>query len=252
MKNNMLKTMVFIDYESIFWGFYNHYGITPDLRFFIKEIKQRGSLERIMFFGDFTREEINKERQKLRLISSEIIDCAELTGRKNFTDFIMLDHIYRTLLQRPDVEQYVIATGDGHFGNVVAFLTTFMNKKVGVYGVKGTFSRQLKEVATWWSEFEAEKLDIDAHILDLLCNIYQAEKAELYPSFSRTSEIYAREKGMEKAKVNLMLSQLIQRGYIKQEMKILDNNQKVKALSVNLEYLFQFHKDLAEQISRTI
>ncbi len=222
--------MVFVDYESWFWGLYIQFGETPNIRKFVTDIKSIGNLEDIFFFGDFTREEMVKERAKLRTVTNNIIDCANLEIKKDYTDFIMLDHIYRTILQRNDIEQYVLLTGDGHFHSVVAYLTTFLDKRVGIYAVQGTLSNQLRDCASWTGEILPCSDNRNEYCVKLLQSIDRAQKRGIIPTFEKTVEACAKYYNEDKAKLSASLSKLISDSYICQEMKMLPSGVEIRAL----------------------
>ena len=68
--------------------------------------------------------------------------------QKDFTDFILLDNIYQKALSSDDIGVFILFSGDGHFSSVTSFLKNFYHKEVVVYGINGSFSRQLQETAT--------------------------------------------------------------------------------------------------------
>lgn len=65
--------------------------------------------------------------------------------KKDMTDFVMLDYIYRAADENRKVRTYLIFTGDGHFQSVVKYLT---EKKVVLCGIRDSMSRPLEAVAT--------------------------------------------------------------------------------------------------------
>lgn len=223
------KTVVFVDYESWFWGLYNKFADTPNLKKFIQNIKEHSSLDEIYFFGDFTKEQMQKELQKLRTITNNIIDCSQQDKKKDYTDFIMLDHIYRTILQRPEIEQYVLVTGDGHFQSVVAYLTTFLDKKVGIYAVQDSLSHQLKESASWVKIIKPET-SLEEYFPKILETIQWAENNNLMPTFSKTVESCSKYFNLEKTKLSAALSKLIRDGYIEQVPKNLPSGDQIPVL----------------------
>ena len=156
-----MNTMVFIDYESLFISFSKEYCQAPMLDQLLTELKSSGKILKIFAFGDFTKPEISQERNHIRTITSNIIDCGNesLNSKKDFTDFIMLDHVYQELIQTKDIQQFILVTGDGHFSSAATFIRTFMDKTVGVYGVYGSLSRQLKECSSWTKELSVSDAD---------------------------------------------------------------------------------------------
>lgn len=231
------KTVIFVDYESWFWGLYNK-GETPNVKELIKKIKQRANLEQIYFFGDFTKEEMQNERMKLRTVTNDIIDCANQQTRKDYTDFIMLDHIYRTHLSRPEIQQYILITGDGHFHSVAAYLNTFADKIVGVYGVQGSLNNQLKECATWWEEI-TPKNNINEYCPKVLETINWAERSGIIPFFGKTVEGCSKYFGLDKIKVAAALSKLIEEGFIEQTVKTLTEGYEVRVLVTKWDLLLR-------------
>lgn len=225
---NKPLTRVFVDYEHWFWGLYNQYGETPNLKPFVSRVKQRGCLEEINVFGDFSKEEMSRERPKIRTVTNNIIDCVDESTKKDHTDFIILDHIYRTILQRKDVEQYVLVTGDGHFHNVVAYLNTILDKTVGIYGVKGQISGQLRASATWCEELLPEKDNDEDYRNLILQSIEHAEKCDMTPTFSGILNYCSQH--YDRPRLAAALRKLIEEGYITQVIKTLPNGSEVRAL----------------------
>lgn len=156
-QNDALKTVVFVDYESWFYGLHNQYNAETDVAGWFKKLKVRGQIIEIYIFGDFEgNKSIAQDRLKLRTLTSNIIDCANFESKKDYTDFIILDRIYQTIIRDSSIQQYIIFTGDGHFSNVSAFLKNFEDKVVGIYAVQGTLSQQLRQSASWVEIIEPE------------------------------------------------------------------------------------------------
>lgn len=149
--NDSLPTIVFVDYESWFYGLHNQFNAETDVNGWFKNLKTKGTIEDIYIFGDFENNKmIAQDRHKLRTLTSNIIDCSNnFESKKDYTDFIILDRIYQTVIRNDQAKQYIIFSGDGHFSNVSAFLKNFKDKIVGIYAVQGTLSQQLKNSANW-------------------------------------------------------------------------------------------------------
>jgi hypothetical protein len=230
-KGELLATVVFCDYEYWFWSLYNQYGEKPDVSKVIHQIKKHGKLIDVYFFGDFTSELMQKEREKLRRIANNIIDCAS-NNKKDYTDFIMLDNIYQTILKRPDIEQYILITGDGHFHSAAAFLKNFVDKPVGVIAVKGSFSEQLKNTASWHYELTPNNPSGQFRP-NVLQSIDWAERKGYAPTFGRTIEAGERFHKIDRAKLAVALSGLINDGYIRQEVKKTPKGNDIRVLVVD-------------------
>lgn len=149
-QSDAMRSVVFVDYESWFYGLHNQFNAETDVQGWFKNLKTKGLIDDIYIFGDFENNKmIAQDRLKLRTLTSNIIDCANIESKKDYTDFIILDRIYQTVIRNDAIEQYIIFSGDGHFSNVAAFLKNFKDKIVGVYAVQGTLSLQLKQSASW-------------------------------------------------------------------------------------------------------
>ena len=172
-----LNTVAFVDYEYWYYGMMNQYNTVPAVDEWVSDLRQRGKLYEIIFFGDFTKSEMQREKTKLRNVSNNIVDCSAGDGViKDYSDFIMLDHIYQKLILQENIEQFVLFTGDGHFQSVAAFLKNFNDKTVGVYAVKGLLSPLLAGAADWYEEISsARKTDRFAEIPPI---IYKADGRE--------------------------------------------------------------------------
>ncbi len=215
-------TIAFIDYEYLFISFTKQYLIPPKLHEICDEIKRNGKLTKIYVFGDFTKPELSQERNHIRTITSNIIDCGSesIMIKKDFTDFIMLDHIYQELNENPAVEQFVLFTGDGHFSSSATFLKNFMDKTVGVYGLAGSLSRQLRDCSSWAKEMVV--IDDDEHEcqINLLKNIKKVVNRGMIPTFMNTVEHTIRIYGGDHYRYIQVLSSLIEQGYINNENRI--------------------------------
>lgn len=230
-RGDLPQTAVFIDYESWMWALFNIHGETPDIMEVLGEIKTRGQLVDLFVFGDFTKEHMQDERTKLRSITNNIIDCAG-KGEKEYTDFIMLDHIYQKIIKQPDIKQYILVTGDGHFHSVVAFLKNFLDKSVGIFAVEGSFSAQLKSSASWYVEIGPASATNSLRP-KVLQNILWAEQRGFLPSFSGTAKAASKYFNEDQVKVSAALKSLITAGYITQEVRRTDEGREVMALVVD-------------------
>jgi hypothetical protein len=213
-------TAVFIDYESLFISFQKQLSSAPDLFAMIEDVKQHGKIISIKVFADFGKPELDSERNRIRTVTSDIIDCGNESSvnRKDFTDFIMLDHIYKEIIQNPVVEQFVLFTGDGHFSSVATFLKTFMDKVVGCYGVPGTLSNQLKDCCTWVKLIDVIDDEDEMYQMDIIRNFRHVETKNILPTFTKTVEHLVRTYSRNPMKYESVLRNMIDDGFIYREL----------------------------------
>jgi hypothetical protein len=200
------------------------------------EMKAYGKIAKIYAFGDFTKPEISQERNRVRTVTSNIIDCSNESAiiKKDFTDFIMLDHIYQELIQNPAVEQFIFLTGDGHFSSAATFLRNYMEKTVGVYGIAGSLSRQLRDCSSWTKEINAIDGDELEYQTNLFRNLKSAEGKGLVITFMKTVEHTVRRYGGDQYRYEDILRNLIDEGYISNDVcTAFADRGEIRVLSVN-------------------
>ena len=243
-----LKTMVFIDYESLYWGLFNRFGELPHLPSLLAHIKQRATLcDRIKIFGDFSDPDMKREMAEIRTISSDIVNCeAPFQDRKkDFTDIIMLDHLYQTALRKLEIEQYILVTGDGHFQSAAAFLRNYQDKVVGIYCVKGTLSPQLAGTASWVVQMYSACC-ADSHseyAKDILRTLRYASQNNKKALFKKTVQITLNNCNGGNlrycAKYNYALNCLIHDGFIVQESETSLKGNDITTLKVNWDRVLE-------------
>ena len=74
-KSKQAYSIVFIDYEYLYISFTKQYSTPPMLHEICDEIKQNGKVAKIYVFGDFSNPDLSPERNRVRTVTSNIIDC---------------------------------------------------------------------------------------------------------------------------------------------------------------------------------
>lgn len=237
---NERKAIAFVDYEHWYYGYRNRFHMDPDPIAWRKELDDQYKIEEIMIFGDFSYDGINSGLDKLRAISNTVISTQQPHDRhkKDMTDFIMLDYIYRVSAERQDVGTYILFTGDGHFQSVVKYLTQKLGKKVVVYGVAKSTSTRLKDVAT-----EVHELPVAADVTKdryrmIVDNLaYVSTRNNIIPSFRGTVEAVARKNDVPEEEVALALREMLDKGLVVRKDRRVEFNRTVKVITANWEAL---------------
>lgn len=219
------KAAVFIDYEHWYISLEKNFHIRPNIKEFADEINAQFDISEMVFFGDFSNTSLNAEMHKIRGFTNKIVETNSGGSfyKKDFTDFIMLDHIYRTAFTEKDIDTYIIFTGDGHFSSAVLFLKQTCKKNVIVYGVRNAFSGQLKQTASQWREIPTANDEILPYKRMILASLYALSEEYKKPraSFIKTVENVAERFNADKSLVKLALESLIEDKYVIQyEAKI--------------------------------
>lgn len=208
------KTAVFVDYEHWVFSLKELYQRKPNIDTWFSDLKKRGHLLEVTFFGDFSDDGgMKDELANIRIFSNRIIETKNPNEhhKKDFTDFIMLDNIYQKVFASPEIEQVVIFTGDGHFSSVASYLRNYCSKIVGVYGIDKAISKQLETVSDWCVRIpfvDEPCLDCRAAILK---NLKYAEEHTISPTFLNTvryvAEFYDFPEDLVTSELRLMLDE---------------------------------------------
>lgn len=127
-----------------------NFGMKPNIKGWFEEITSKFNLIEAVFFADFSHKSLADEIQRIRPFSNKIIDTRSPKGvQKDYTDFIILDNIYQKAMMSEGIEVFILFSGDGHFSSATSFLKNICGKEVGIYAIKGSFSRQLQETSNW-------------------------------------------------------------------------------------------------------
>ena len=236
------RAIVFVDFEHWYISLDKMYHTRPDVKAFRDELSDRYDIVDIAFFGDFSNPSLRAEIFNIRQISNTIIETQNASAviEKDFTDFIMLDHIYQSAIksENQSIEAYIIFTGDGHFSSAVSFLATKCRKEVGVYAVRGACSAQLSGCATYTELIpeETPKTNDDKYsrmILKSLKALYDRNKnKKVRATFWQTVEAVAKANKANKEEVAKSLRALIKKGYVYQ-VKETEKPDSIKILKVN-------------------
>ena len=218
-----VRTTVFVDYEAWFYGCHNQYQTDPDVASWFNHVKDKGQIDDVLFFADFSHESIKEHIVKLRNISNSIIDCSKGDKTKDYTDFIMLDHIYQRLFRQQDLQHFILFTGDSHFQSIVAFLRNFNDKKVGIYAIDGSLSPLLAQAANWYCRVIPSSGRSEMIKRTIIKNLgWVKEKPDIVPTFTKTVSVVARNNPeFSEQDISTVLSNMIKLGEIRQEEAII-------------------------------
>ena len=231
---------VFVDFEHWAISLSRSFKMKPNIREWYKSLAERYELVDVYFFGDFSNPLLRQEIPRIREITTGIIETQNASAhhKKDFTDFIMLDHIYNHSFQNT-VNAYILFTGDGHFSSVVSYLVHKRHKTVEVFGIEGGISNSLKNTADktfaipTGEEIAAER---QRAILRNLKEIYDSAKSPR-PTRQKTASAVATAFECEKEEIDRLIDALIEKGYLYQTKKYFRGGHFVKILAMNTALL---------------
>ena len=239
------RAVAFVDYEHWYISLEKLHRKKPDIKEWVKDISSKYDVKDIIFFADFSNTAIRLEIPRIREVSSTIVETQNTSThfKKDFTDFIMLDHIYQKAVKGSDIDTFIIFTGDGHFSSAVSFLVTRCNKEVVLYGVKDAMSTQLKNCATSYYEvpyrdetlYKCYSLILNSLQSVIDQNSQKKGKNKSNPTFWGTVEAVSRKNGIDKNYVSSALRNLINDGYVFQKQIKIGPMKSIKTLRIDKE-----------------
>lgn len=234
--------MAFVDFEHWYISLDKMYSKRPDIKEWREQLSRNFNVREIYVFGDFSNPALRAEIPKIREVTNYIIETQNASAhiKKDYTDFIMLDHIYQKELSSHNIQAFIIFSGDGHFSSVASFLKNQCGKTVGVYGIKNAVSGQLKNTASFCVELpEERKPEEYRRYYDMIFrNLKYLEennrgKKRLYPTFWGTVDAVASYYSVSKNSVTDALRKLIEHEYIFQTEEKIDSKKSIKVLNVD-------------------
>lgn len=243
-KGKKPNAVAFVDYEHWYISLEKRYNMKPNIKSWTSNINLKYNIKEISFFADFSNVSFENEMTKIREFSSNIIQTKNAGAyyKKDFTDFIMLDHIYQRAMSAEDVDTFIIFSGDGHFSSVVSFLKNYCKKEVGVYGVKDAFSNQLKNTASWFEEVPVQEDIYATYYNMILSNLRHLESKKyriMKPTFWKTVEVVSGYNNVDSEVIKQALQQLLDKGYISRKEEKQGFNRKFMYLSTNWDKLLK-------------
>ncbi|NLY69752.1 MAG: NYN domain-containing protein [Clostridiales bacterium] len=236
------RAIAFVDYEHWFISLDKLHRMRPDIKDWRDELASKYELKELIFFADFSNPLIRPELARIREVSNYIIETQNTSSsfKKDFTDFIMLDHIYQKAMTATDVDVFILFTGDGHFNSVTNFLISQMGKTVGVYAVRDAVSSQLRNTASFTVTVPHEDDSYLEYYRMILRNMKylqsNSRKRRSYPSFLPTVQNVARINNVPQSAIADALQKLIANGYINQtHERPHGSSRSIKVLHVNWE-----------------
>lgn len=170
----MNNVALFIDLDNIRIGMSEKFGVQLKPQVLIDIARQYGSFVAIAkAYANFAQADLATLRDKLAAAGIDDLDVPArmVNGKpKDYVDFHMLLDIYDTLVERSDIDTFVLATGDDHYLRLAAKLRHRHGKQVVIVGVPGTISQRLRESANAVEELEppAEAVPTDAEVLQTI------------------------------------------------------------------------------------
>lgn len=206
---------VFVDYEHWYYGYNNIFSMKPNVEEWYSELKEEYSVKDIIFFGDFHGSSIEKELPRLKKITKNIVHTASTKDGvdKDFTDFIILDAIYREAAKKNSPNIFIIFTGDAHFDLAIKYLRE-LKKKVIIYGVKHSLSNKIKASANSYVEMPRVNQEKQYYYDAILQSLFILKKRRKMATYSKTIENVSNHSGISRERIQNALDDLMNNKYL--------------------------------------
>lgn len=160
-----MKSVIFMDYENIYWSMKQQYGTTPDLDKLISSLREMGEQKHdggpvclMQAYADFDHEEFHGLMSDLQRRSVEprhvFSKNYEDGTRKNAADIEMSLDALEMMYTRPDIEVFILVCGDRDMIQVIRKLRA-RGKLVHVVAVEKTMSKDVMSFVNYFTTIEA-------------------------------------------------------------------------------------------------
>jgi len=147
---------LFIDYENVHYGLVNQYRFKPDAArlttLILDEVGKDGNILLKKAYADWEKPEFDGVQAALKrggiepayTLSKKTSKAGKETTWKESADAVLLLDALQTLFERPDIEQFVIVTGDRAALDLVHRLTS-RGKKVRICALESALAQELQD-----------------------------------------------------------------------------------------------------------
>ncbi len=181
-----MRSVIFMDYENIYWSMKQQYGVAPDLDRLItslREMGERGSGQVCLMhaYADFDHEEFRGLMSDLQRRSVEprhvFSKNYEDGTRKNAADIEMSLDALEIMYTRSDIDTFVLVCGDRDMIQVIRKLRA-RGKQVHVVAVEKTMSKDVMSFVNQFTTIEALLGMLPPAMYDMEMMIRKLDSAE--------------------------------------------------------------------------
>lgn len=228
---------VFVDYENWFVTMKKQYHFRPNFSGWCALLRKFYIIQEIRVYGDFNRVELAQEQQNIEEAGGLIINT-HASGEKDFSDFILLDDLYQSAINKNSADVYILYSGDGHFHRCVQFLRDSLHKSMGVFYVDHELSRQLRSAASWVRSFPNPN-ENNTYYYMVIKNfdfVEHRSNKPLRPTIKTTIWTISKFYNVPKSDIEIVLREMLTKGYLKQKV-VCVNGDSVTTLYADWDLL---------------
>lgn len=163
-----MEVAIFIDYENVYWGLINQYNFKPQvphlISLILKEVAKDGNLLIKNAYADWERMEFHGAQSAFKkagvepafTLSKKTVKGAVSVWKETADAALMLD-AQETMYERPDVDQFVLVTGDRGCLDLIHRLAS-RGKKVKICALESAIATELSDAVGAENVISIEKL----------------------------------------------------------------------------------------------
>lgn len=150
-----MNVAIFIDYENVYFGFINQYNFKPQVSHLValilSKLGQDGNLLIRKAYADWERPEFHGAQAALKksgvepafALSKKTVKKTVSVWKDTADAALMLD-AQQTMYERPDIQEFVLVTGDRAFLDLVHRLAS-QGKKVKICALQSAIAQELSD-----------------------------------------------------------------------------------------------------------
>ncbi|MDQ3542057.1 MAG: NYN domain-containing protein [Chloroflexota bacterium] len=241
------EVAVFIDFENIRYSTINSFGREPDPLTWRDKALQYGLMSVARAYADFDQHPPHV-RTRLDVAGFELHHypvkrSRDSTGRDKLTsrsDLNLVIDIINTALVRPDIEIFLLFTGDKDFIRLVTSLRNRLGKRVVICGVPGSISPDLVAAAGEEDTIEmTQSADVDVAVIQAIDTYIKQLHEGFVPTqshMSRTLWRFLDRNRLPSEHIEAKVMEFLRKGILTKRQTINGQGQELVTTELNVEH----------------
>ena len=241
------EVAVFVDFENIRYSTINSFGREPDPITWRDKALEYGLMSVARAYADFDQHPLQaRTRLDVAGFESHHYPAKRTTdshGREKFasrSDLNLVVDIINTALVRPDIELFLLFTGDKDFIRLVTTLRNRLGRRVVICGVPGSISPDLVAAAGEEDMLEmSQSADVDMAVIKAIDTYIK----QLHPGFvptqshmSRTLWRFLDRNSLPSEHIEAKVMEFLRKGVLSKRQTINGQGQELVTTEINMEH----------------
>lgn len=241
------EVAVFVDFENIRYSTINSFGREPDPLTWRDKALQYGLMSVARAYADFDQHP-PQARTRLDVAGFEAHHypakrSTDSHGREKFasrSDLNLVVDIINTALVRPDIEIFLLFTGDKDFIRLVTTLRNRLGRRVVICGVPGSISPDLVAAAGEEDMLEmSQSADVDIAVIQAIDAYVQQLHVGFVPTqshMSRTLWRFLDRNALPSEHIEAKVMEFLRKGVLTKRQTINGQGQELVTTELNVEH----------------